>query len=31
MEQPSGYVAWGEDMVYKLKNAIYGLKQSTRT
>ena len=26
MEQPPGYVAQGEDRVYRLKKAIYGLK-----
>ena len=30
MEQPSGYVAQGEDRVCRLKKAIYGLKQSPR-
>ena len=30
MEQPSCYVAQGETKVYRLKKAIYGLKQSPR-
>jgi len=31
MEQPPRYVAQGENVVCKLKKAIYGLKQSPRT
>ena len=30
MEQPLGYVAYGETNVYKLKKAIYDLRQSSR-
>ena len=30
MDQSLGYVAQGENMVYKLRKAIYGLKQSPR-
>jgi len=30
MEQPPGYVAHGENKVYRLRNTIYGLKQSPR-
>jgi len=30
IKQPPSYVAQGENMVCKLKKAIYGLKQSSR-
>ena len=30
MEQPSGYIAQGENTVCRLRKAIYGLKQSPR-
>ena len=30
MEQPSGYIAQGENKVYPLKKAIYDLKQSPK-
>jgi len=30
MEQPQGYIAQGENIVCRLRKAIYGLKQSLR-